>query len=238
MDVKNPFNSNQVRRVSLNPKDVDCIIFWSKNPAPLLEYISELSDYKCGFQYTLNDYPKSIETAVPDLNLRTDTFKRLSDTFGSRNVIWRYDPMIISRDFSADFHAEAFGNIARQLNGFTNIAVISFVDHYRRINKFWKEAEIRDPSEDEIEYICRTFSEIARENGMRVQSCAEKLPLEKYGVLPGACLDSRWIADITGKNFTPPRAKAQRSLCRCVESADIGTYGTCKHGCKYCYAGR
>lgn len=146
--------------------------------------------------------------------------------------------MIISRDFSAEFHVDAFENIARELKGCTNTAIISFVDHYRRISRFWKEMEVRAPSDDEIEYICRSISRIARENGMQVQSCAEKLPLEKYGILPDACLDGRWIEGITNKNFTQQKAKAQRSLCRCVESADIGTYGTCGHGCRYCYAGR
>ena len=34
--VRNPMNPAQVRRVGLTPEEADCIVFWSKNPAPLL----------------------------------------------------------------------------------------------------------------------------------------------------------------------------------------------------------
>lgn len=61
--VPNPFNSKQVSRISLNPTDVEAIVFWSKNPAPLLPHLDELDQrgYHYYFQFTLNDYPSAIE---------------------------------------------------------------------------------------------------------------------------------------------------------------------------------
>lgn len=238
VEVANPFNPRQVRRVSLAADDVECIIFWTKNPAPILENTAALSTYRCGFQFTLNSYGRDVEPHVPEIAERIDTFRKIADVFGPENLTWRYDPVILAPGLDADFHIKAFEYTTAQLRGYTKRAVVSFVDYYRRINRFWKQYEIREPQEDELARICRTFSDIARSCGMTVISCAEKLPLDKYGINPGACLDAEWIASITGHPCAFNPAKSQRSLCRCVESADIGTYGTCAHGCRYCYASR
>ncbi|MEQ8253680.1 MAG: DUF1848 family protein [Smithellaceae bacterium] len=40
VQVRNPVNAGQVRRISLLPADVDCIVFWTKYPAPLLQKFS------------------------------------------------------------------------------------------------------------------------------------------------------------------------------------------------------
>lgn len=238
VDVANPYNPRQVRRLSLAAPDVDCIVFWTKNPAPIITKAETFNDYRCGFQYTINAYGRDIELNLPSLDERIDTFRQLTAIFGENSVVWRYDPIILAPGLDAEHHIRAFEYIADRLCGHTRRVVISFVDYYRRIQRFWKEFGVREPSESEIERICRALSEIVCERGMDISSCAEKLPLEKYGVLPGACLDARWISTITGGGFSPRPAKYQRSLCRCVESADIGAYGTCAHGCRYCYASR
>ena len=54
--VRNPMNPRQVSRVSLSPAVVDCIVFWSKNPAPMLEYLDLFRPWHFYFQYTLNAY--------------------------------------------------------------------------------------------------------------------------------------------------------------------------------------
>ena len=52
----NPFNLRQVSRVPLSPAWVDMIVFWSKQPEPMLKHLDELDDmgYVYYFQYTLN----------------------------------------------------------------------------------------------------------------------------------------------------------------------------------------
>lgn len=42
--VRNPRNPRQVSRIDLSPENVDCIVFWTKNPAPFLSRLSELDD--------------------------------------------------------------------------------------------------------------------------------------------------------------------------------------------------
>lgn len=57
--VPNPYNPNMVSRVSLDPAVIDCIVFWTKNPAPMIDKLDGLGDYKYYFQYTINPYEKN-----------------------------------------------------------------------------------------------------------------------------------------------------------------------------------
>ena len=75
--VRNPFNSHQVSKIILNPDVVDCIVFWSKNPAPMLTRLNELQNYTFYFQYTLNAYGREIEKNLPALKQRIATFQSL-----------------------------------------------------------------------------------------------------------------------------------------------------------------
>lgn len=65
VDVRNPMNIHRVSRVKITPDVVDCIVFWTKNPKPMLSRMNELSDYKYYFQFTVNPYDKLIEEEVP-----------------------------------------------------------------------------------------------------------------------------------------------------------------------------
>ena len=89
--VPNPYNSKMISRISLDPAVVDCIVFWSKNPAPMLEKLDKLKEYNYYFQFTLNPYGPEIENHLPIISKRIDTFKRLSDRIGKEKVIWRYE---------------------------------------------------------------------------------------------------------------------------------------------------
>ena len=68
--VPNPFNPKQISRVKLTPDVVDCIVFWTKNPAPMLDKLNHLKDFKYYFQFTLNAYGKEIETNLPSFEAK------------------------------------------------------------------------------------------------------------------------------------------------------------------------
>ena len=95
------------------------IVFWSKNPRPLLEYLHVLEerDIKCYIQYTLNDYEKEGLEKVPSLEYRIETFKFLVDRLGKGAVVWRFDPMILTDDITVDDLIEKVRNIGDQLKG-------------------------------------------------------------------------------------------------------------------------
>ena len=57
--VRNPMNIHQVSKIDLSPSVVDALVFWTKNPTPMLQHLDELKDYIYYFQFTLKvvNYP-------------------------------------------------------------------------------------------------------------------------------------------------------------------------------------
>lgn len=235
--VRNPMNYHQVSKIVLTPDVVDCIVFWTKNPAPMLNRIEELKEYNYYFQFTLNSYAKDIEPNVPVKDKEViSTFKSLSSKIGKGRIIWRYDPILLSDRYTIDYHIKYFEKIADSLNGFFEHCVISFVDVYKKITNNIRCNSIREPNGADIDTIARRFAEIARDRGFKIVSCAEKVDLYEYGIEHGKCIDDNLIESIIGLPLKINKDKNQRIECGCVESIDIGLYNTCLHGCKYCYA--
>ena len=235
--VRNPMNIHQISRIDLSPKVIDCIVFWTKNPEPMMDRLEELSAYKYYFQFTLTGYGKDVECNIPHKKDRMiPIFKRLSDKIGSRKIIWRYDPIIFSKTYSLEYHLKAFEQISAALKGYTNQCVISFVDIYAKNKNNMKMIGAYDIDRIELREFAGKISEIAGDNGMSVFSCAENADLEQYGIEHNCCIDKRLIENIIGYEINAHKDKNQRSECGCMESIDIGAYNTCKNGCRYCYA--
>ena len=244
----NPFNAHQFRRISLRPSDVDVIVFWTKNPKPLLKYLPELDErgYRYYFQFTLNNYDALFEPNVPSLSERTDTFLRLSEYVGPSRVIWRYDPIILSKVTSVQFHIESISKIACDLNGATNQLIFSFLDFYGKVNKRIKELQrqfdinIRDIADDnhrpELTELLTHLQHVSLQHGIKALSCAEGLEMSNYGIFHGSCIDGELIRVLLDKPKCFMKDKNQRGACQCVESIDMGMYNTCNFKCAYCYA--
>lgn len=234
--VRNPMNAHQVSRVNIKPDVVDCIVFWSKNPEPMLARLDELEAYKYYFQYTITGYGKELEPHVPDLPELIDTFQKLSEKIGPDRVIWRYDPIIFSEEYTTEYHLERFKEIAEKLNGFTKKCVISFVDIYtsKNLNNM-KQIHYKELSGEEINQFAKGLADIARDNGMAVGTCAEKIDLSFCGIKHNSCIDKNLIESIVGYELKVG-LDGQRGECRCVKCDDMGAFDTCLHGCKYCYA--
>lgn len=241
----NPFNYKQVAYVSLKPEDVDVIVFWTKNPEPLMKHLAELDNrgFRYYFQYTLTGYPKTLEPHIPVLQKSIDTFKRLADHISPEKVIWRYDPIVISSITDTDYHKRTIDLIAGELEGFTHRLIISIVDEYRKAKINFDRLEKqgiyveRQKSQEQVRDIIEFIVDRAKQANMEAFSCAEVLDLKSFGLMPGKCIDDTYIKKVFGINVTPDKDKYQRQECGCVRSKDIGAYDTCLHGCLYCYAG-
>lgn len=246
----NPFNKRQVKRISLAPDDVAAIVFWSKNPAPLIPRLDELDarGYRYYFQFTLNPYGPPLEPHLPNLNERIDTFLKLSERIGSKRVIWRYDPVILGSETPVECHLERMDELATALEGGTVRLVISFLDFYGRAAKRLRLLEqgqgigfsdIATPEQrGELERLAGGLQTIAGNHGLSVFTCAEEADLARFDIGHGSCVDGDLIRELWGIERRFRRDRGQRPACRCVESVDVGSYGSCGYGCVYCYAAR
>jgi hypothetical protein len=164
----------------------------------------------------------------------------LSDRIGKEKVIWRYDPIIINKRYTADFHADKFGFLAEKLHRHTEKCVISFVDNYWFLENAFHAAGIEEANAARLEETAIGLREIANRFSpeLTLASCCEKAGLARYGIPANKCIDDALISRITGKTIKPKKDKSQRAGCGCTESRDIGAYNTCLHDCIYCYARR
>ncbi|MBR5868368.1 MAG: DUF1848 domain-containing protein [Clostridia bacterium] len=237
--VKNPMNPRQISRISLDPEVLDGIVFWTKNPGPMMERLEELGNIPFYVQFTLNSYGTDVEPGVPNKGtVMVPTFQKLSSEIGRERVIWRYDPILLNEKYTADYHVRYFTRIADRLADATEVCTISFLDLYKNIQKPIRPLNIHLPSVEEMTDLAGRLSQIAREHGLVMQSCAEEIDLEAVGIRRGSCIDKTLLERIGGYRLEAKPDKNQRPACGCAESVDIGTYGCCRHGCLYCYARR
>lgn len=245
-EVPNPFNARQVSRVSLAPDDVDVIVFWTRHARPLLAHLDELDarGYRYYFQYTVLDYPRSLERATPPAEVAVQTVRELAQRVGPQRVIWRYDPIVFGPGVDAEYHLAKYATLAAALEGATRRSVISIVDLYRQAAKrlHGGDGETSGWSNElsggqaELERLLHGLAATAPAHGLEITSCAEEADLTPYDICPGKCVDADLIRAAFGLELGARKDPGQRDACGCVVSKDIGMYTTCVFGCQYCYA--
>ncbi len=241
--VPNPFNPGQVRRVSLAPRDVDAIVFWTRNAAPLLPHLAELDarGYRYYFHYTITGYPAPLEKSTPGLEQALQCFCQLSDAVGPDRVLWRYDPILLCNLVGFMDHQRSFAEIASALQGITTRVTISFADFYKKTQKNLRGVAGLSFSDitqdlDRSRKLVQSLARIAGHCGMDLRTCATDIDLMDHGVTSGKCIDEKRLKTVFGIDYPHQKDKGQRPACGCVKSIDIGQYNTCLHGCAYCYA--
>ncbi|MBQ1887076.1 MAG: DUF1848 domain-containing protein [Firmicutes bacterium] len=232
--VRNPYDPSQVSRYRLDPSVVDVIGFCTKDPVPMFAHMDLLKDYGQIWHMTITPYGRDIEPRVPDKHRMLEAFQRLSDMVGIDSVCWRYDPILITEKYSAEYHLRAFEKMARALAGYTRSVVISFIDLYPKVRRNFPEiAEV--PKETRLS-LGREIIGIASSCGMTVKPCAEGDELAAFRADCSGCMQVRDYERAIGKRLIVPKKKTAREACACYLSCDIGAYDTCRHLCRYCYA--
>lgn len=233
VDVRNPFYPKLVNRIYFN--DVDIYVFCTKNPIPIIPYINIFSNKPILFQITLTPYGKDIEPNVIDKKEIINAVKELSEIIGKKSIYIRYDPIFINKKYTLSFHIKAFEKLCSQLQGYVETMIVSFLDLYKNTMNNIQSINPYDFNENMYEAIGTNFSNIANKYNMSVQTCSEERTLFEYGFLKGNCVEPRLVEELTGKKFKERKGRNNK-YCHCPEMVDIGSYNSCMHLCKYCYA--
>jgi hypothetical protein len=180
-----------------------------------------------------------LEPFTPPIEAAADFFAALAARIGRSRIIWRYDPVIFTQGTDFVFHTDNFSNLAVLLSPFTCRVIVSFFDPYpkalRRLRRAGIDAATAAGTPDEQARLLAGFAAVAAGSGLEIQSCAE--PRVSSAVPPGKCVDEGLINELFGLELAYKKDPGQRKLCLCQQSVDIGSYGVCRHGCLYCYAG-
>jgi DNA repair photolyase len=203
----------------------------------MLRNLRLLEQYPHYFQITITGYGKAVEPRLSPKEEIIASFKALSDRIGKERTIWRYDPIIITKEYGEEFHARVFAKLARNLAGYTNRCVISFLDLYKKTTRNIRSLGETLMTEESMLRLAEILSPIARDYGFALETCSEEIDLlTPFGVRQGKCIDPLLISQISGRKLSVKKDPHQRLACGCASSVDIGAYNSCLHGCIYCYA--
>lgn len=212
----NPFNQKP-SYVSFERCKV--VVFWTKNPAPIIPYLPELD--KRGihyyFQITLNDYvDEGFEPNVPSVEQRVETFKRLSELIGKERIIWRFDPLIVTKTLTPREILKKIWRVGNLIKGCTEKLVFSFVDvsAYKKVqNNLVKEtnqftadnvtsAEMTQEQRREIVEGLAKIRNAWAADGWKIEmaTCGEDLDYASYGIKQNCCIDGALMERVFGSD--------------------------------------
>lgn len=260
----NPFNR---RSQYISFEKAKVIVFWTKNPKPLMKHLNTLDKLGIAyyFQFTLNDYEdEMLEPGVPPLQERIEAFRTLSQVIGKERVIWRFDPLIITKQINVNTLLEKIEKVGSQIALYTSKLVFSFADiaKYKKVQNSLKRfgVEYQEFKEAEMLAAAKGIRALCDKWHIAAATCAEQIELFELGIEHNKCVDDKLILKISdyseevcrilgfdnplqGELFNqqPDGSKklkdvGQRAECGCIFSKDIGQYNTCLHLCAYCYA--
>lgn len=230
--VPYPRANGRLGSINLTPDHVDCIMFWTKNPEPMLDKLVTIDGL--GFQYyfsfTITGYGDDMERNLPAKAHSIDTFLRLSEKLGPKRVDWRFDPIQVGGQYSIEWHLNTFGEMCRRLQGATERCIINFIKPYRHL------PHIQEASGSTIQETARGLMKISKAYQIPLHNCTDASDLQHLGFSSSSCIDKRKIEEICGYSICAKKDPGQPKECRCIQSIDIGMYDTCANGCSYCYA--
>ena len=196
----NPFNGVQSY---ISYEKTRFIVFWSKNPRPLIPYLHILKNkhINCYIQFTMNDYEnEGLEKGVPKLTERIATFKQLVELLGKGHVVWRFDPLVLTDTIHVEDLLRKIKYIGDALYGYTEKLVFSFADitEYKKVKNNLELNNIHYEmfTDSTMHKMAFGLAELNKNWNYELATCGEKISLEQYGISHNRCVDDMLIAKI------------------------------------------
>lgn len=188
------------------------------------------------FYYTITAYGKDVEPGVPSIEKSIDALKKLSAIVGKNRIAWRYDPVLLTEQYTIALHLETFERMAKEIAPFVDRCIFSFVEMYKKLEVNMPELILL--TEEDKNILAEGLGTIAKKCGLYLQTCGTNGDYSNYGIHPSGCMTLDMLGKANGIRFRELKHKGMRQGCYCMESRDIGAYDTCMNGCKYCYANK
>ncbi len=238
--LRNPYSGAPIR-VDLSPRAVDGYVFWTRNPRPFAAALGlvRAQNKPAIVQFTILAYPRALDARVPAPEDAIAQAQTLARQFGTRVIVWRYDPILLTPETEIDWHRRNFARLARLLAGSGDEVIVSFAQIYAKSRRNLTRAGLswRDPEPAESTALILDLAAIAADFGFCLTLCAQPLVAAATGLMGARCIDPGRLSDLAGKEIiaAPPK-RPNRPGCLCASARDIGQYDSCAHGCRYCYA--
>ena len=165
-----------------------------------------------------------------------ETLKALSRLVGKQRIAWRYDPVLLTKEYTIGRHLETFERMAGELAPYIDRCIFSFVEMYKKLEV--NMPELIPLSCQDMESLAQGLGSIAKKYGISIQTCGTNGDYTRYGIHASGCMTLDILGKANGITFRSRKHKGTRRGCHCIESRDIGAYDTCLNGCKYCYANK
>ena len=175
-----------------------------------------------------------MEPGVPTIGESIDTLLELEKIVGAKRIAWRYDPVLLTKEYTIARHFKTFSAMAQRLSGHIDRCIFSFVEMYRKLQ--FNMPELIPFRMEDMEVLAQGLGAIAAKYHVPIQICGTNEDFRRYGIRPAGCMTLDILGQANGIAFRPLKHKGMRQGCHCIESRDIGAYDTCPNGCKYCYA--
>ena len=243
---ENPYNRKPVR-VSLEPKDVDGVVFWTRNPRPFMKIggFDWLTDRGVPWYiqmthvgYRPSRLGKDLEPHGLDSVDAKVAMQEVADRYGHGRINWRYDPIVFTDNYGYYWHKGHFDWLCRMFRHYVDEVTISYVELYRKSQLKMDQMGITyaglQPNEEQMKSMTAELEHIADGYGLALSVCSQKKAIGG-AAKAAACVDASRLSAIAGRRIVAEK-KGNRPDCGCAKSRDIGAYDTCLNGCGYCYA--
>ena len=246
VEVSNPINRKQIRRVSLSPADTAWIVFWSRNYAAFLKNYKFFDFYRLFFHFTINPPQPLLEPDMISPSRAIKQLEKLTAIYGPEVIIWRYDPLVFFKhdgQLESNHQLPVFRNYLREISRLgIQKCYTSFVYLYPKVLKRARQLpqieflELEQPQKFQI---LQEMVDLASLYGIQLYSCSNDTLLSVTGIKKGHCIDGQLLNQL-GTEPVSERLAPTRPDCGCTASIDVGDYLkiACKYHCRYCYARR
>lgn len=230
VDVRNKIHKKQIDRILLNKENIDCIIFHTKNPIPILRYLDQLREYKLLFYITITPYSRLVESKIySTYSMRKILISilQISSMIGKNNVIVKYDPIFLNDTYTKEFHIKAFTSICRILKDYIKTIVIDFIKLDYRTEANISKLNLKEVTHDDKQFIISSFLDIAKSNNIKLKMCS----CYDIGEFPcQSCLDESTIKSIVGNNrYIKYKTSKIKPNYKYIKTVDIGFNNCCSN---------